>query len=92
MAAPKRRLVLSTHQRRLLLDYAMPFESVEAQLKALNGQPGEGIVTMEPFDLEHLLADLVYLAKRTRRAALLEQLDELYTDLENQARRQGVII
>ena len=92
MAVPKLRLVLSAHQRRLLLDYAMPFETVEAQLKALNGQPGKGIVTMEPFDLEHLLADLVYSAKRIRRATLLEQIDELYTDLENQARRQSVIV
>lgn len=92
MPTPKRRLVLSAPQRRLLLDYAMPFESVEAQLKALEHQPGKGIVTIEPFDLEHLLADLVYSAKRIRRAALLEQFDELYTDLENQARRQGMIV
>lgn len=92
MPTPKRRLVLSAPQRRLLLDYAMPFESVEAQLKALEHQPGKGIVTIEPFDLAHLLADLVYSANRIRRAALLEQFDELYTDLENQARRQGMIV
>ncbi|MDQ2694532.1 MAG: hypothetical protein M3Z21_03965 [Pseudomonadota bacterium] len=92
MADQPLRLKLSAADRRLLLTYTYPFDKLLAQLKALDAQPGKVLVTMEVFDLEHLLADLVYSAKRIRRAALLEQIDELYTDLENQARRQGVIV
>jgi hypothetical protein len=90
MPAPTLHLRLSVHHRQLLLTYTMPFEAVEAQLQALASQPDTAHITLEPFDLEHLLADLVYSAKRLRRTALLEQLDELYTELELQARHQGV--
>ena len=90
MPAPQLHLRLSAHHRHLLLKYTMPFEAVEAQLKTLASQPDTARVTLEPFDLEHLLADLVYSAKRIRQATLLEQLDELYPELELQARRQGV--
>ena len=92
MPAPQLHLRLSAHQHHLLLKYTMPFEAVEAQLQALGAQPDMARVTLEPFDLERLLADLVYSAKRIHRTALLEQLDELYTELELQARHQGVSV
>ncbi len=92
MAPRTLRLSLSVADRRLLLTYTYPFDPLAAQLQALDAQPAETSVTMEPFDLERLLADLVYSAKRIRRTALLEQLNEVYTDLEIQARQQGVIV
>lgn len=66
-----------------------PFEDLNSQLERLVEVNASCTVTIQPFYLDHLLADSVRAMKTIRRRALLEQLDELYIEIECQAAEQG---
>lgn len=83
------RLRLSERQRRLLADHTYPFPELEEQLTKLSSTNQAATVTIEPFYLDRLLADIVYSSKRLADDRLVEELDDLYTRLEMQAKRQG---
>lgn len=82
-------LRLRPRARELLSEYGYPFDDFADQLASAESVKGSCIVTIEPFYFDALLADLVRSAKEIDDAKLLAQIDTLYSDLENQAMRQG---
>mgnify|MGYP005851116755 CR=1 FL=1 len=84
------RLRLDVLERALLLDYGYPFPDLRQALERLVDRPGEATVSVAPFYIEMLVADLVRSAKEISDEALLEELDALCTNLELQAARQDV--
>ncbi len=88
-AEPRLTLRLSAEQRALVWEYGYPFADLKAQLERVAALNEACSVTIEPFYLDHLLADLIRSMKTIRRRALLERLDELYIEIECQAAEQG---
>ncbi|MCB1806028.1 MAG: hypothetical protein KDJ99_13050 [Candidatus Competibacteraceae bacterium] len=82
------RLRLSAYERGLIWDYGYPFEDLRRQLQALAENDDEHVVTIDPYYLDHLLADLVRSMKRAN-SRLLDELDELYDNIASQAAEQG---
>lgn len=90
---PEARLTLrlSADERALLWEYGYPFADLNGQLERLAEVNESCPVTIEPFYLDHLLADLIRSMKTIRHRALLERLDELYIEIESQAAEQGYL-
>ena len=86
---PRLTLRLSAEDRALVWEYGYPFADLKAQLERVTAVNKVCSVTIEPFYLDHLLADLIRSMKTIRRRALLERLDELYIEIECQAAEQG---
>lgn len=80
---------LPEYARSLVLEYGYPFEELQTQLEALAGIDELRTVTIDEFYLNLLLGDLFRSMKQTEDEALFDLLDELYTEIEMQAREQG---
>ena len=82
------RLRLSAYERGLIWDYGYPFAELKHQLQVLAKDDDERLVTIDPYFLDHLLADLVRSMKRAD-SRVLDELDELYDNIASQAAEQG---
>ena len=83
------RLRLSRRESELVSEYGYPFDDLSAQHAGLENASGSVTVTMEPFYLDALLADLVRSAKETEDQQLLDELDALFAEIEVHAVGQG---
>jgi hypothetical protein len=74
---------LTQREVKLLLKYGYPFEEIEARLRACEDRKGTHTIKISQFDIEHLMGDLVYSAKKITNADVLEELDAVCSVLEN---------
>lgn len=63
---------------------------VESQVEALKSKRTEAYVEVDRYDVGMILADIVRSAREVRSESLLEELDALYSNIEIQARQQGI--
>jgi hypothetical protein len=77
-------VTLTQREAQLLLCYGYPFEREETQLRSFEGRTGFHVLKVSSFYLSHLIADLIYSARKIRSdPLLLEELDELCGALES---------
>jgi N12 class adenine-specific DNA methylase len=74
---------LTQREVKLLLKYGYPFEDIEAQLNAYKNRKGTHTIKISQFNIEHLIGDLVYSAKKLTNNTVLEELDAVCSVLEN---------
>jgi len=74
---------LTQREVNLLLKYGYPFEDIEARLNACKNRKGTHAIKISQFDIEHLIGDLVYSAKKLTNNTVLEELDAVCSVLEN---------
>ena len=86
------RLRLTARERQFISDFGYPFEDVQSQLDRLANTRAARVVHIDSYFFDHLLADLSRSERELRDRALLAELDELYTELEMQAMRQGHVV
>ncbi len=74
---------LTQREVTLLLKYGYPFDEIEARLRACEDRKGIHTIKISEFDIEHLIGDLVYSAKKINDDDIQEELDALCAVLEN---------
>jgi len=83
---------LSARERELIARYGYPFDDLNEQLNRLAGVSAEAAVTIDPFYVECLTADLIRSARALTDETVLEEIDALLTVLETRsaARHSGL--
>ncbi len=82
MARQRIAIQLTPKERTLLLRYGYPFEGIEQALKACESSRKIEIISVDRFELDHLIADLCRSIKQLKLGRTLDQLMELCDRLE----------